>query len=293
MNIESLTAIAVDKNNFKSFSDYAEFCHKYLDFVAIRDNLQATIVSRNEHNYVFYQYKQDGDFQITRPINSILMFDAGRFATIKPQLQFTLKNARELSNDDRIVINNQQTVGAALDALPAGLTNTARKINGDLFERFIRIIIQELGIPCRAGIMKVPFVMNEQEEFRMSYQHDLIIENTGKIQVLGSIKTSSKDRIDKIFIDKFLYSKLTDTVTPHIAVFLNDVQRKKTRVEKEYGISATFLPGHFRGYTVKLNALDGVYYCDMRPNMKTDEFLKMHIRTLDVLLCEDIWGFVQ
>lgn len=141
--------------------------------------------------------------------------------------------------------------------------------------------------------MKVPFVMNEQEEFKMSYQHDLIIENTDKIQVLGSIKTSSKDRIDKIFIDKFLYSKLTDTVTPHIAVFLNDVQRKKIRVEKEYGISATFLPGHFRGYTVKLNALDGVYYCDMRPNMKTDGFLKMHIQTLDVLLCEDIWGFVQ
>lgn len=67
------------------------------------------------------------------------MFDAGRFATIKLQLQFMLKNARELSNDDRIVVNNaiytmQQTVGAALDALPAGLTNTAREINGDLFE---------------------------------------------------------------------------------------------------------------------------------------------------------------
>lgn len=35
-------------------------------------------------------------------------------------------------NEDRVAINNavytiQQTVGAALDALPAGLTNTARK----------------------------------------------------------------------------------------------------------------------------------------------------------------------
>ena len=103
----------------------------------------------------------------------------------------------------------------------------------------------------------------------MSYQHDLIIENPGRIRVFGSIKISSKDRIDKIFIDKFLYSKLSDTLTPHIAIFLNDVQREKTRVDNEYGISATFLPGHFRGYTVKLNALDGVYYCDVRPNMKT------------------------
>ena len=82
-------------------------------------------------------------------------------------------------------------------------------------------------------------------------------------------------------------------MTPHIAIFLNDVQRKKTRVDNEYGISTTFLPGHFTEYTVKLNALDGVYYCDVRPNMKTDEFLKKHIRTLDVLLCEDIWNFVK
>ena len=37
-------------------------------------------------------------------------------------------------------------------------------------------------------------------------------------------------------------------------------------------MSATFLPGHFKGYTIKLNPLDGVYYCDIRPNMQTDPF---------------------
>ena len=66
-------------------------------------------------------------------------------------------------------------------------------------------------------------------------------------------------------MDKFLYSRLTDTALPHIAVFLNDVQRKKTKRQNQYAISATFLPGHFKAYTVKLNALDGVYYCDIRP----------------------------
>ena len=126
----------------------------------------------------------------------------------------------------------------------------------------------------------------------MNYQHDLIIEEGNEIKLIGSIKTSSKDRIGKIFVDKFLYNKLTEKQTPHIAIFLNDVQRKNAKKENEYGISSTFLPGHFKGYTVKLNPLDGVYYCDIRPNMQTENILKDHIKTFDKLLIEDIWNFL-
>jgi len=120
----------------------------------------------------------------------------------------------------------------------------------------------------------------------------LIVESDNEIKIIGSIKTSSKDRLGKIFIDKFLYNKLTETHTPHIAVFLHDVQRKKTHRENEYGINSTFLPGHFKGYTVKLNPLDGVYYCDIRPNMQTENILKEQIKTFDNLLIEDIWKFL-
>jgi hypothetical protein len=112
----------------------------------------------------------------------------------------------------------------------------------------------------------------------------LIIEKNQEIKLIGSIKKSSKDRLDKIFIDKFLYNKLTEKDIPHIAVFLNDVQRKNTRKENEYGINSTFLPGHFKGYTVKLNSLDGVYYCDIRPNMLTEPILKDNIKTFDKLI---------
>ena len=70
------------------------------------------------------------------------------------------------------------------------------------------------------------------------------------------------------------------------------MQRKNTRRENEYGVKATFLPGHFKGYTVKLNPLDGVYYCDIRPNMQTEIILKEHIKTFDNLLIEDIWRFL-
>ena len=86
-----------------------------------------------------------------------------------------------------------------------------------------------------------------------------------------------------------MYNRLTDSDTPHFAVFLNDVQRKGR--EPNYGINSTFLTGHFKGYTVKLSPLDGVYYCDMRPNMYTDPLLHRNIRSLDYLLVEDIWEF--
>jgi hypothetical protein len=74
---------------------------------------------------------------------------------------------------------------------------------------------------------------------------------------------------------------------------LNDIQRKKTKRENEYGVNATFLPGHFKGYTIKLNPLDGVYYCDIRPNMRTDEFLSQHIKSIDGLFCDDLGSFVN
>ncbi len=88
---------------------------------------------------------------------------------------------------------------------------------------------------------------------------------------------------------KFLFNRLTGSNLPYFAVFLNDVQRKGK--EPQYGINSTFLTGHYKGYTVKLNPLDGVYYCDLRPNMRTDPLLRQTIRTLDCLLVEDIWNF--
>ena len=48
-----------------------------------------------------------------------------------------------------------------------------------------------------------------------------------------------------------------------------------------------------KGYTIKLNPLDGVYYCDIRPNMQTEIILKDQIKTIDHLLCGDIWDFFE
>lgn len=298
MTIKQLAARAIDKSNFTNIQGFIDFCQAYLEFIATDGNLQAVIVSQNENHYRFWQYDERGNYQITRPINSQLMYQAGEFDAVRKTFLETLQNLRDLNADAalRSNLNNtvytiQQSIGAALDGLPVGESNKARKINGTLFENFIRLILVEIGVDAKSGTIRVPVMTDGVEQFKMNYQHDLIVSYEGNIKAIGSVKTSSKDRIDKIFIDKFLYSRLTGSDLPHIAIFLNDVQRKG--VAPKYGISGTFLPGHFKGYTVKLNPLDGVYYCDIRPNMKTEPILKDHIKTFDHLLCTDIWQFLK
>lgn len=294
MTLQQLIQLALNKQHFTTTDDYAIFCRHYLEF--IYDGLQAVIISQNEHQYQFFQYKQDGNFAVTRPINSELMLSAENFDQAYQIFRSALPHIHEVKDDpesraaiNRVVYTCQQSIGATLDALPAGESNTARKINGDLFEKYIRRIIADLGIQVREGTVCLPVMIDGQQAFSMKYQHDLIIEADGQLKAIGSVKTSSKDRLDKIFVDKFLFNRLTGSNLPYFAVFLNDVQRKGK--EPQYGINSTFLTGHYKGYTVKLNPLDGVYYCDLRPNMRTDPLLRQTIRTLDCLLVEDIWNF--
>ena len=299
MNLERLVSIACDKDYFRDIDRYCDFAKAYLEFV--KDNLQAVIISRNENNYQFFQYKDDGTYNVTRPINSNLMYSLEEMeAIIDPFNEILLDIQGEDDSTDnssnREIINRsiytaQQCIGATLDALPANKSNTARKINGDLFERFIRLIISKVGVYVTQGTVQVPVKINGKVEFTMNYQHDLIVKELEEVRAIGSVKTSSKDRLAKIFVDKFLYNRLTDRDTPHFAIFLNDVQRKGR--DGRYGVNTTFLSGHFKGYTIKLNPLDGVYYFDIRPDMQIKDILKDHIKTFDHFLFGDIWKLVR
>lgn len=256
MTLSQLVEWAKNKSRFQTLDDYAFFCEEYLSFIF--DGLQAVIVSQNENHYRFFQYREDGNFNVTRPINSNLMITIEDFHLAKQDFNYALQHIRDIKEDidlrrliNQFIYTCQQMIGAALDALPAGESNKARKLNGDLFERYIRMILQEIGVSVHDGVVSVPVFVNGEELFKMSYQHDLIIEENGEVRAIGSVKTSSKDRIDKI------------------------------------------LTGHFKGYTIKLNPLDGVYYCDLRPNMLTDDILASQIRSLDALLTEDIWRLIE
>ncbi|WP_304432314.1 hypothetical protein [Acutalibacter muris] len=281
------------KERFAKIEDYIEFSKYYLEFISVE--LQAEIIAQNENNYRFFQYRRDGEYNITRPVNGDLFLSLSDYDSIARNFETTLEHIRDIKDDElnRKYVNDfiyttQQSIGCALDALPSSKTNTSRKVNGDLFERLMQLIMKKLGFAIESETLSVK-VPNSTET--MKYQNDIEIKINGEIVAIGSVKTSSKDRIDKIFLDKLMYNRLTQTDTPHFAIFLHDVQRAGK--EPNYKIGQTFLTGHFKAYTIGLNPLDGVYYCDLRPIMKTDILLKKHIKTLDYLLCEDIWDYIN
>jgi hypothetical protein len=301
MKLKQLLEHATDISRFSSLGSYQDFCRNYLEFIEKPSNTQAKIIAQNEHQYYFYQYNKAGNYQITRPINEALFYTLEEFEKNLDLFNQTTINGNAItaSPEIRTCINSmlytmQQCVGSSLDGLPVGLSNKARKINGTLFEKLILLYLDSLGIVAKAETLELPVVHNNQVLFKMKYQHDLVIRNSsGDVKVIGAIKTTSKDRIDKVFIDKLLYSKLSYTDIKHIAIVLNDVQRKKTNRPDQFGIGSTFLPGRFKGYMIKLCPLEGVYYLDIRKAMQTDKVLQQMIQTFDKLVFDDLVSFIQ
>jgi len=299
MTLKKLLAKATDKDRFSSIEAYVEFAREFLGYVV--DHIQATIVSQNEPHYHFWQYQKDGHFNVSRPFNSELMLTRENCDAELSEFVRLLSCIRDAASDTpehrrslgRCIYSLQQSIGIALDALPAGQSNQARKINGDLFERLIQLLLVRVGVSCTSGTVSVPVVVDGKVECSMSFQHDLIVKEGELVKTIGSVKTSSKDRIGKIFVDKFLLQKLTEKEVPHVAIFLNDVQRKKTANARQYGVNTTFLAGHFKAFTLKINPLDGVYYCDLRPNMRTDPLLSRHIKTIDHFFFGDVWSLIN
>lgn len=162
MTFAELVSHATDKTRFATLDNYLGFCCRYLDY--IETGLQARIVSQNEHHYQFFQYREEGHFKITRPLNSRLMYDAESFSDAVhafPEILAKVKD-HELPTDSsretiiRTIYTVQQAIGATLDGLSSGLENKAKKVNGDLFERLIRLILTALDIECLSGVMRVP-----------------------------------------------------------------------------------------------------------------------------------------
>jgi hypothetical protein len=296
MTGKELMEYATVREHFRTLQNYVDFARAYIEFA--EQGLQARIVCQNETNYRFFQYREDCSYNISRPINADLFFgveDADAAFRVFLESFQRIKSAEKPTKGERqafvrAVYTMQQSIGAALDALPASRVNQAKKMNGDLFEHLVRLLFQESGVDCRADSIAGPVPDEDGGElFRMNYQHDIVVRGAdGDIQLLGSVKTSSKDRIDKIFVDKMLFSRLTGRDTPYISVFLNDVQRAKTAAPGRYQVNSTFLTGHFKAYTIRLAPLDGVFYCDLRPNMRTDPFLAARIRPLDGLFFDEL-----
>lgn len=102
-------------------------------------------------------------------------------------------------------------------------------------------------------------------------------------EIVISLKTTSKDRMGKIFIDKLLMMKFAKQNIKVVGIFLNDVQRKESN-----NISYTFVSGLFMVYTEFLTILDGVYFIDPPPKANESPFNK-YIFKFSKFITNDIW----
>lgn len=309
-SLGDLQASVIDRSAFSSLEDYLRLCSAFLGYV---ENIQPTrIISPSHANYLFFQYGQDHGHKITRPLNSDLFFEEAatficafnRFTAFLGDLRAAgtgaalgAVHADYLASNEinRVIYTLQQSIGCIGDSFEN--PNQSRKRIGQLFENLVKLVIQEVGIECEPRTINLP--IPDFPGMTMPYELDLVFSRSQVIitsetsvlqpfEVVGSVKTTSKDRIDKVFLDKFLLSKLLGRQVPVVAVFLHDVQRA-VRGKSIFGVNSTFKTNHFLGYSVALNRLDGVYFVDPRPEMMTDQRLRREIESFQHFLVYDLW----
>ena len=309
ITLADLQASVLDKSAFGELDHYLTLCDAFLSL--LEETQPTRIVSPTHHNYVFYQYDEAYGHRITRPLNTNLFMESAKgFRTALERFIAFLADLKKLERAildqgttldyldskevNKIVYTIQQTVGSIGDSFDN--PNQSRKRVGQLFESLIRLIIQEVGLECESRRVMVP--IPDQPGYVMSYDLDLVFSRGQAIvasetelihpaEVVGSVKTTSKDRIDKVFLDKYLLTQFLGREVRVIAIFLHDVQRAR-RSHSIFGINSTFKSNHFMGYTVALNRLDGVYYVDPRPDMITDERLREEISDFQHFLTHDL-----
>jgi len=314
ITLEDLQASVRDRSAFGELGHYFTLCHTFLSL--IEETRPTRIISPTYHNYVFYQYDESYGHRITRPLNTNLFFESAddfkiafeRFIAFLADLKRfqdtvidldTKRDYLDSGEINKVVYTIQQSVGSIGDSFDS--PNQSRKRVGQLFESLIKLIIQEVGLECESRKVTVP--IPGYPGYTMSYDLDLVFSRDKAIvasetelihptEVVGSVKTTSKDRIDKVFLDKYLLTQFLGREVRVIAIFLHDVQRAR-RGHSIFGINSTFKSNHFLGYTVALTRLDGVYYVDPRPEMITDERLREEISDFQHFLTHDLWALSE
>ena len=205
-----------------------------------------------------------------------------------------IKSKSLISENEKYIIDKtlytiQQSIGAGLDLLVN--PNSARKHVGNRFEELIKIVFTEIGIANKKIVLQIPY---ETDEGTKTYkcENDLVlspfenVKSTSKSldehEIVVSVKTTSKDRMGKMFIDKILLEKFVEHPQKVIGIFLNDVQRKGND-----NISFTLVSGLFMVYSKFLTKLEGVYYLDSPPNARKKPYSD-YMKSFSEFITKDI-----
>nr|WP_321487723.1 hypothetical protein [uncultured Draconibacterium sp.] len=282
------------KENITEFEDITKRILNYLP------NVLSNCQQKND--YLIYSSEIAGTTKFIRPINKTLFInDVAIFDQNYKHLLNVLnkiKTGAEIIESDKDIIDKtlytiQQSIGAGLDLLVN--PNSARKHVGNRFEELVKTIFTEIGVANKKIILQIPY---ETEEETKTYkcENDLIIspyehvKSTSNFldekEVVVSVKTTSKDRMGKMFIDKILLERFVKHPQKVIGIFLNDVQRKEAN-----NISFTLVSGLFMVYSKFLTELEGVYYLDPPPNANKKPYSN-YMRRFSELLTTDLNKFL-
>ncbi len=278
------------KKNITEFEEITERVLQYLPNVLSN--------SEEKNDYLIYSSEIAGTIKYIRPINkNLFLSNIDDFKSNFDKLQdifIRIKNKSNITTDDKNVIDNtiytiQQAIGVGLDLLVN--PNSARKHVGNRFEELVKVVFTEIGVANKKIVLQIPY---DTDEGTKTYkcENDLIISPYEKVkstsnsldekEVVVSVKTTSKDRMGKMFIDKILLERFVEHPQKVIGIFLNDVQRKEAD-----NISFTLVSGLFMVYSKFLTKLEGVYYLDPPPNANKKPYSD-YMKRFSELLTSDL-----
>ena len=255
---------------------------------------------KEKNGYKIHSSLIAGTTKYLRPINQrLFIYNAIDFEQkfsdferiiekLKTHNNYWPKEEKELI--DSVLYTIQQSIGAGFDLLVN--PNSARKHVGNRFEELIRCVFTEIGISNKSTVLKIPYETERgQKDYRC--ENDIILSPYSKVkstnkhlnenEIVVSVKTTSKDRMGKMFIDKILLERFVKHPQKVIGIFLNDVQRKETD-----NISHTLVSGLFMVYTNFLTELKGIYYLDPPPNASIEPYNR-YMSNFSELITKDIW----
>ncbi len=282
----------------KSLDEFSEVTKRVLGHLP--DIISEKVTARD---YIILSSVMAGTSKFARPINNNLFifnsqkFDSKykEFLSIINRIRSKKTIAKEEHNTiDSVVYTVQQSLGVGMDFLCN--PNSSRKHVGNRFEELIRLIVTQLGVKNDKVVFKIPYPSEDGEKLYkcetdiVLSPHDSVksgIKSIDKEEIVISLKTSSKDRMGKIFLDKLLMQKFAEHPVKVVGIFLNDVQRKGKKQ-----ISYTFVSGLFMVYTKFLTQLEGVYFIDP-PHITKEAPYNQHIFPFSKFIAEDIWKLLS
>jgi hypothetical protein len=284
-----------NKNSLEDFFNIAKRVRAYLP------NVLSDSVDKN--GYTIYVSEVAGSKRYLRPVNKSLyiqddmLFEQSYTAFLKAVSKIKSKelhfDENEKNNINSFLYTIQQSIGAGLDLMVD--PNSARKHVGNRFEELIRAVFTAIGISNKRIVLRIPYDTGEGEKI-YKCENDLVLSPYEKVvstpeqldekEIVVSVKTTSKDRMGKMFIDKILLEKFVKHPQKVIGIFNNDVQRKRNN-----DISFTLVSGLFMVYTKFLTEIEGVYYLDPPP-IALKEPYNRYMKPFSELITTDIFNLM-